>query len=73
MKFPYVDQYISDFECLASKANNALDARPTIELFTRGLAPAILHDVLSTPNVTDGLSVMRIASYHKWKLYSFIL
>jgi hypothetical protein len=49
MKFPYVDQYISDFKRLASKANYALDARPTIKLFARGLAPAILHDVLSTP------------------------
>jgi hypothetical protein len=49
MKFPYVNQYISDFERLASKANYALDARPTIELFARGLAPVILHDVLSTP------------------------
>ena len=52
-KFPEVDQYISDFEDLASMAGYTVGNEETVNLFLKGFenAPDVLNHILSPPLV----------------------
>jgi hypothetical protein len=46
MRFPEVDQYISDFEDLVCQAGYTVGNEETIGFFLNGLSPSILDEVI---------------------------
>jgi hypothetical protein len=46
MRFPEVDQYISDFEDLVCQASYTVGNEETIGFFLNGLSPSILDEVI---------------------------
>ncbi len=50
MRFPNIDQYISEFEDLARLAGYTAGNVETIHAFTRGLTQSIMEDVLKPPH-----------------------
>jgi hypothetical protein len=49
MRFPDVDQYISDFEDLVHQARYTVGNEETIGFFLNGLSPSILDEVVKIP------------------------
>jgi Retrotransposon gag protein/Zinc knuckle len=49
MRFPNVDQYISDFEDLVHQAGYTVGNEETIGFFLNGLSPSILDEVVKIP------------------------
>jgi Retrotransposon gag protein/Zinc knuckle len=49
MRFPDVDQYISDFEDLVRQAGYTVSNEETIGFFLNGLSPSILDEVVKIP------------------------
>jgi hypothetical protein len=49
MRFPNVDQYISDFEDLVRQAGYMVGNEETIGFFLNGLSPSILDEVVKIP------------------------
>jgi hypothetical protein len=49
MRFPDVDQYISDFEDLVRQAGYTVGNEETIGFFLNGLSPSILDKVVKIP------------------------
>jgi Retrotransposon gag protein len=49
MRFPDVDQYISDFEDLVRQASYTVGNEETIGFFLNGLSPSILDEVVKIP------------------------
>jgi hypothetical protein len=49
MRFPNVDQYISDFEDLVRQAGYTISNEETIGFFLNGLSPSILDEVIRDP------------------------
>jgi hypothetical protein len=49
MRFPDVDQYISDFEDLVRQAGYTIGNEETIGFFLNGLSPSILEEVIRDP------------------------
>jgi hypothetical protein len=58
MKWPFIDQYIQDFEQLTRDAGYILGDAPTNRLFARGLVESIGKDVFK-PAPTDDYQVMK--------------
>ena len=58
MKWPFIDQYIQDFEQLARDAGYILGDAPTNRLFARGLVESVGKDVFK-PAPTDDYQVMK--------------
>ena len=46
MRFPNVDQYISDFEDLVRQVGYTIDNKETIGFFLNSLTPSILDEVI---------------------------
>jgi hypothetical protein len=53
MRFPDVDQYISDFEDLVHQAGYTVGNEETIGFFLNGLSPSILEEVIQVPLPQD--------------------
>jgi Retrotransposon gag protein len=53
MRFPDVDQYISDFEDLVQQARYTIGNEETIGFFLNGLSPSILDEVVKIPLPQD--------------------
>jgi hypothetical protein len=49
MRFPDIDQYISDFEDLVRQASYTISNKETIGFFLNGLSPSILEEVIRVP------------------------
>jgi hypothetical protein len=49
MRFPNIDQYISDFEELVRQAGYTIGNEETIGFFLNGLTPSILDEVIRAP------------------------
>jgi hypothetical protein len=49
MRFPDMDQYISDFEDLVCQARYTIGNEETIGFFMNGLTPSILDEVIRSP------------------------
>jgi Retrotransposon gag protein len=49
MRFPDMDQYISDFEDLVRQARYTIGNEETIGFFMNGLTPSILDEVIRSP------------------------
>jgi hypothetical protein len=59
MRFPNIDQYISDFEDLVRQAGYIVGNKETIGFFLNGLSPSILDEVVKIPLPQD---------YNKYKM-----
>jgi Retrotransposon gag protein/Zinc knuckle len=53
MRFPEVDQYITDFEELVRRAGYTIGSEETIGFFLNGLTPSILDAVVCPPFLTN--------------------
>jgi hypothetical protein len=53
MRFPEIDQYISDFEDLVRQAGYTVGNEETIGFFLNGLSPSILDEVVKIPLPQD--------------------
>ena len=51
MKWPEIDQYITNFEQLAHKANYMVGNKETVQFFVQGLVHRVTEDVLKPPLV----------------------
>jgi hypothetical protein len=49
MRFPNVDQYISDFEDLVRQASYTIGNEEAIGFFMNGLTPSVLDEVIRSP------------------------
>jgi Retrotransposon gag protein len=49
MRFPDVNQYISDFKDLVRQAGYTIGNEETIRFFLNGLTPSVLDEVIRTP------------------------
>jgi hypothetical protein len=49
MRFPNVDQYISDFEDLVRQASYTIGNEEAIGFFMNGLTPSVLNEVIRSP------------------------
>jgi Retrotransposon gag protein len=49
MRFPDINQYISDFKDLVQQASYTIGNKETIEFFLNGLTPSILDKVIRGP------------------------
>jgi hypothetical protein len=49
MRFPDIDQYISDFEDLVQQASYTIGNEETIRFFLNSLTPSILEDDIRAP------------------------
>jgi hypothetical protein len=49
MRFPEIDQYISDFEELVRRAGYTIGSEETISFFLNGLTPSILDAIIAPP------------------------
>jgi hypothetical protein len=52
MRFPDIDQYISDFKELVRQAGYTIGNEETIGFFLNSLTPSILDEVIRTPFLT---------------------
>jgi len=46
MKFPYIDEYMADFEKFVRKAHYTIGNEATNQLFLKGLTQPVLIDVM---------------------------
>jgi hypothetical protein len=53
MRFPDIDQYISDLEDLVHQAGYTVGNEETIGFFLNGLSPSILDEVVKIPLPRD--------------------
>ena len=58
MTWPLIDQYIQDFEQLATEAGYVLRDAPTNRYFVRGLVPSVGRDVFK-PSPSDNYQVLK--------------
>ncbi len=66
MKFPYIDEYVADFEKFIRKLQYMLGNEATNQLFLKGLTRPVLIDVIRYPTTNTYENMVQKAVESVW-------